>query len=179
MATGKRVAEIFDDQSVFVTGFSGFLGKVLVEKILFSTNVKKVYVLIRPLKGHSPHERLEKILQSPIYDRIRTTDDKILQKLVPVVGDLMNENLGLCDEDIQEISENVSIVFHCAATVKFDEILRVSVQMNLIGTKELIKLCHKMDKLIVCSFTAALARIDFLNHFSQLYIQVQLMQIVI
>jgi len=148
MVASKRVTEIFKDQSVFVTGFSGFLGKVLVEKLLFSTDVKTVYVLIRPLKGHKPHERLDKILESPIYDRIRTTDDRILRKLVPVAGDLMHENLGLNQEDIDVLSQNVSIVFHCAATVKFDEILRISVQMNLIGTRQLLALCHKMEKLI-------------------------------
>lgn len=153
MVASKRVAEVFKDQCVFVTGFSGFLGKVLVEKLLFSTDVKTVYVLIRPLKGHKPHERLDKILESPIYDRIRTTDDRVFRKLVPVAGDLMHENLGLSQEDIEELSKNVSIVFHCAATVKFDEILRISVQMNLIGTRQLLALCHKMEKLIVISLS--------------------------
>uniref|UniRef100_A0AC35GLT0 Fatty acyl-CoA reductase n=1 Tax=Panagrolaimus sp. PS1159 TaxID=55785 RepID=A0AC35GLT0_9BILA len=47
-----------------------------------------------------------------------------------------------------ELSENVNIVFHCAATVKFDDILRASVQMNLIGTRRLLALCHKMKNLI-------------------------------
>uniref|UniRef100_A0AC34QVW2 Fatty acyl-CoA reductase n=1 Tax=Panagrolaimus sp. JU765 TaxID=591449 RepID=A0AC34QVW2_9BILA len=148
MVTKKRVTEVFQNQTIFVTGFSGFLGKVLVEKLLFSTNVSKIYVLIRPLKGHKPQERLDKILTSPIYDRIRTTDDQIFKKLVPIAGDLMHENLGMSQQDIEELCQNVSIVFHCAATVKFDEILRVSVQMNLIGTRQLLAICHKMTKLI-------------------------------
>jgi fatty acyl-CoA reductase len=143
-----RVAEVYENQSVFVTGASGFLGKVLVEKLLYSTNVKNIYCLIRPLKGHPAKERLEKMLHSPIYDRIRQTDVQLFQKLIAVSGDLMHEDLGLSENEMTQICENVSIVFHCAATVKFDEILRVSVQMNLIGTQRLLALCHKIKNLI-------------------------------
>ena len=146
------VAEVFEDKCVFVTGASGFLGKVLVEKLLYSTNVKTIYLLIRPLKGHPAKERLDKILHSPVYDRIRETDVSLFQKLVPVSGDLMEEDLGLSQAEMLTLCENVGIVFHCAATVKFDEILRISVQMNLIGTQRLVALCHKMRKLIVSLF---------------------------
>lgn len=52
MDSGLKVAEAFADQSVLVTGASGFLGKVLVEKLLYSVpHINKIYVLIRPLKG--------------------------------------------------------------------------------------------------------------------------------
>uniref|UniRef100_A0A7E5A1W6 Fatty acyl-CoA reductase n=1 Tax=Panagrellus redivivus TaxID=6233 RepID=A0A7E5A1W6_PANRE len=145
---GSRVADVYANRSVFVTGASGFLGKVMLEKLLFSTNVKAIYVLIRPLKGHTAKERLDSILKSPIFDRIRETDSSAFQKLKPVTGDLMNECLGLSEEDQNEIFENVSIVFHCAATVRFDEAIRVSVRMNLVGTQRLIALCHKIKNLI-------------------------------
>jgi fatty acyl-CoA reductase len=144
----NSVADVYTDKCVFVTGASGFLGKVLVEKLLYSTNVKSIYVLIRPLKGHPAKERLEKMLHSPIFDRIRQTDVQLFQKLIAVSGDLMHEDLGLNESETFELSENVNIVFHCAATVKFDDILRASVQMNLIGTRRLLALCHKMKNLI-------------------------------
>lgn len=65
----------------------------------------------------------------------------------------MEESLGLSPADEKLLCEVVSIVFHCAATVKFDEILRVSVQMNVIGTQRLVALCHKMSKLTVNVFS--------------------------
>ncbi|KAH7724479.1 male sterility protein [Aphelenchoides avenae] len=149
MVTGSRVADTFADRSIFVTGASGFLGKVLVEKLLYSVpDIKKIYVLIRPLKGHSPRDRLDKLLQVPIFDRIRQRDESAFKKLIPVAGDLMEEELGLSQADTQLLCDDVSIVFHCAATVKFDEALRVSVKMNVVGTRRLIALCHKMPKLI-------------------------------
>ncbi len=39
--------------------FAGFLGKVIVEKLLRDTDVNKVYLLIRTKKGVAPYERLE------------------------------------------------------------------------------------------------------------------------
>ncbi|KAI6187818.1 Fatty acyl-CoA reductase [Aphelenchoides besseyi] len=148
MDAGLCVADTFANRSVFVTGASGFLGKVLIEKLLFSNpHINQIYVLIRPLKGHGPRDRLNKILQSPIFQRIREKDDELLKKLVPISGDLMEEGLGLSPADEKLLCETVSIVFHCAATVKFDEVLRVSVQMNVIGTQRLVALCHKMSKL--------------------------------
>lgn len=61
----------------------------------------------------------------------------------------MSEGLGLSPADETLLSDAVSVVFHCAATVKFDEELKVAVTMNVIGTQRLVALCHKMPKLIV------------------------------
>lgn len=50
--------------SVLITGASGFLGKVLLEKLLFSLpRIARIYLLIRPLKGQEPKDRLEKLLE--------------------------------------------------------------------------------------------------------------------
>lgn len=45
-------------------------------------------------------------------------------KIVPVKGDIAEENLGMSDEDWEMLQENVEIVFHSAATVRFDEDLK-------------------------------------------------------
>lgn len=47
------------------------------------------------------------------------------------------------------LCRNVSIVFHSAATVKFDEKLKLSVTINMLGTKRLVELCHRMMSLDV------------------------------
>ncbi|CAF5050101.1 unnamed protein product, partial [Rotaria socialis] len=38
-------------------------------------------------------------------------------------------------------------VFHSAATVRFQEPLRLAIQMNVASVKKLLALCHKMKKL--------------------------------
>lgn len=60
--------------------------------------------------------------------------------------------LGVSASDIKVLGDSVSIVFHSAATVKFDEALKSAVEMNLKGTMRLIELCRKMERLEVCFF---------------------------
>nr|CAD2137148.1 unnamed protein product [Meloidogyne enterolobii] len=144
-----NISEYYEGVSVLITGASGFLGKVLLEKLVFSQpKLNKIYLLLRPLNGEAPHLRLSKILESPLFSRIRCKDENRLERmLVPICGDLMQEDLGLSCEDQETLANEVSIVFHCAATVKFDEALRASIQMNVIGTQRLTALCRRMKQL--------------------------------
>jgi fatty acyl-CoA reductase len=43
--------------------------KVLVEKLLRTTNVKRLYLLIRPKRGVNTAARLEQLLASRLFDR--------------------------------------------------------------------------------------------------------------
>ena len=46
--------DFYREKTILVTGTTGFLGKVLLEKILYSlSEVRRVYVLIRNKKGSS------------------------------------------------------------------------------------------------------------------------------
>nr|CAI5818132.1 unnamed protein product [Callosobruchus analis] len=45
------------------------------------------------------------------------------------------------------LERTVNVVFHSAATVKFDEKLKLSVTINLVGTRRLVELCKRMDHL--------------------------------
>lgn len=48
MASGNTIADFFEDRSVFITGSTGFVGKVLVEKLLRSCpKIKRLYLLMR------------------------------------------------------------------------------------------------------------------------------------
>ncbi|XP_050411119.1 fatty acyl-CoA reductase 1 [Patella vulgata] len=142
------ISEFYAGQTLLITGCTGFMGKVLLEKLLRSCpEIERIYVLIRSKRGQSATERLETLLKSKLFDKVRNETINIQSKIVPVCGDIVEEKLGLSDEDIQTLSQQVSVVFHSAATVKFDEELRLSLQMNVIGVKSLIELCHKFKKL--------------------------------
>ncbi|CAJ0943306.1 unnamed protein product, partial [Mesorhabditis belari] len=155
MSSHRRIEDVLADRSVFVTGFTGFLGKVLVEKLIYSVpKIKKVYCLIRPQKGHSPNDRLQKILESTLFNRIRSVNPGILSKIHAVAGDLTEDGLGLNQHDHQEICDNVHVVFHCAATVRFDEPLQDAVQMNLMGTARIVALCHSIHNLLCLMHTS-------------------------
>ena len=166
------IAGFYRDRSIFITGATGFMGKVLVEKLLrCCPSVKTLYLLMRPKSGNDIRTRLEelistkvwidfaiflslngyitRVLLTQVFDNLRRDSPELINKLVPIAGDMSLPSLGVSASDTKILSDNVSIVFHSAATVKFDEALKSAVEMNLKGTMRLIELCRKMDRLDV------------------------------
>ena len=113
-----------------------------------STNVRKLYLLIRPKKGVATEGRLQSLLQSSVFDTIKKTDSSLLDKVEAVNGDITEEHLGIDDESRRLLIENVNIVFHSAATVRFDEELKKSVAMNIEAVASIIDLAKQMKHLV-------------------------------
>ena len=53
----------------------------------------------------------------------------------------------MSDRDKMELREEVNVVFHSAASIKFDDELSKAVTMNVRGTKELMDLAKGMGNL--------------------------------
>ncbi|XP_076257201.1 putative fatty acyl-CoA reductase CG5065 isoform X1 [Rhynchophorus ferrugineus] len=70
-----------------------------------------------------------------------------MNKIKVLTGDVSMPNLGLTDQDLRYLLENVDIVFHSAATVKFNEKLKDAVMLNTLATKHLLEICSQMKKL--------------------------------
>lgn len=70
-----------------------------------------------------------------------------LKKVVPVVGEMDAVNMGFSDETLKELRENVNIIFHVAATIKFNTHLRVAILTNLTGTLRCIEFGKSLKKL--------------------------------
>lgn len=66
--TGRHaIKDFYDDSTILVTGGTGFLGKVLIEKILRTClNVQCVYILLRTKKGLSSDQRYAELIQNPV-----------------------------------------------------------------------------------------------------------------
>lgn len=65
---GSDVQEFFRDATIFITGGTGFMGKMLIEKLSRSCpHLKHIYLLIRNKKGKAVSERIDAIFE----DRVR------------------------------------------------------------------------------------------------------------
>lgn len=71
-----------------------------------------------------------------------------MNKIFPVKGDVGLPELGLQSEDRDMLLQRVNIVFHSAATVRFNESLKIAVNLNTMGTERMLDLCKRMTNLI-------------------------------
>ena len=49
------IKKFYEGKTILVTGTTGFMGKVVLEKFIRMINFKKIFVLIRPKQGMTLH----------------------------------------------------------------------------------------------------------------------------
>lgn len=126
------------------------MGKAIIDKLLRSCHdIETIYLLVRPKKGKDVHTRLEEIFDDPVFARLRSEVPKFRHKIVAIPGDCSLAGLGLKLNDRQTLIQHVNIVFHVAATVRFDEKLRQAVGINVHGTRDILDICSHMEQLKV------------------------------
>ncbi|XP_076259562.1 putative fatty acyl-CoA reductase CG8306 isoform X1 [Rhynchophorus ferrugineus] len=144
------VNDWYKDRNIFITGGTGFIGKVLIEKLLRSCpNVGNIYLLIRGKKGKGLQERLEEMLSGPLFDLLKETNPKALNKIVPISGDITKKGLGLSDEDRQLLIERINVIFNVAASVRFDDCLEQAILINVRSAQEMALLALQMKSIKV------------------------------
>lgn len=146
-----NIQEFFRGRIVFVTGATGFMGKVLIEKLVRSCpGIGKICILVRHKQGKDKEARIKEILKVKLFDTIKNQKPGLMEeKLLPMLGDMTELRLGLSDEDYDFLVKNVSVVFHVAASVRFDESIRDATIMNVRGTREVVQLAKNMKNLKV------------------------------
>lgn len=68
-------------------------------------------------------------------------------KVVPVVGELTAENFAFEDSVLQDLRQNVQIIFHSAATIKFNTALKSAIEINVVGTQRTLELAKSLHHL--------------------------------
>ncbi|KAE8742631.1 hypothetical protein FOCC_FOCC011855, partial [Frankliniella occidentalis] len=138
-AMPSAVADFYKGADVLVTGATGFVGVALLEKLLRGCpDVGNIYCLMRPKRGKDISV-FEKLIEKQGSD--------VFKKIIPVAGEIGEENLGLSPEDRKTLQANVQVAFHCAATLDFEANLKTTVTINLLGTRRIVELCSGMKKL--------------------------------
>ncbi|XP_075227257.1 fatty acyl-CoA reductase wat-like [Lycorma delicatula] len=139
------IQQFYEKETILITGGTGFLGKVIIEKIMRSCqNFQKLYLIVRPKKDKDQRERLKEQFDNFIYSKVNPLAK---EKVSLIIGDCSKPMLGLSNTDQQELQENVTIIIHSAATVRFNEKLKRAVAINVIATRDLLILSNQMKKL--------------------------------
>ena len=65
--TMPTVAEFYRGRDIFLTGGTGFIGKVFIEKLLRSCpEMGDIYMLVRPRRNQTVHDRLKKMFKEKV-----------------------------------------------------------------------------------------------------------------
>ena len=82
MFSVSNISQFYEGRSIFITGATGFMGKVLVEKLLRSCpGIKCLYLLMRPNKvNNNNDDRLNDLITSKVRMNFNNIHD-ILPRL--------------------------------------------------------------------------------------------------
>lgn len=64
--TITRINDFYSNSIILITGGTGFVGKVLIQKLLSAFEVQKIYMLIRCKDNMTVEQRLEKFLNESV-----------------------------------------------------------------------------------------------------------------
>ncbi|XP_057692440.1 fatty acyl-CoA reductase 1 isoform X1 [Corythoichthys intestinalis] len=143
-----NIPEYYAGKNVLITGATGFMGKVMLEKLLRSCpGVNAVYVMVRSKAGQSPQARITDMISSKLFDRLRDEQPCFAEKIIAVSSDLTKPELDMSKENQRLLADVIDIVFHCAATIRFNEPLKDAMQLNVLATQKMLALAHKMKHL--------------------------------
>ena len=102
-------------------------------------------------RGVETEVRLQQLMSAKIFDKLKESQTGRLSSVEVVTGDITKEQFGLSQPDMDKLCEEVEVVFHSAATIKFDEKLTEAVKLNVGAVYTLMELCKLMKKLQVIS----------------------------
>ncbi|XP_028039317.1 fatty acyl-CoA reductase wat-like [Bombyx mandarina] len=163
----SAVRQFYAGTTALITGGTGFIGKQLIEKLLRSCDVKRIYILMKSKKGKSMPERLQSQFNEPVYDNLRSQQPDFARKVIPVEGDISELGVGLNDEDRMKLAQEVNVIFHVAATTRFEEPLKKATFINVRGTREIMKLakcCKDLRSFVHVSTAFSNATKSRINH---------------
>ena len=123
-------------ESIFITGFPGFIAGRLVERLARSET--QFFLLVQS-------EFVDKAMAE--ITEIAEFTNTPLESYVIVEGDITKPNLGIDDEDLETIQFETTDVFHLAAVYDLAVAKNVADTVNLEGTKNVNDLVRSLKNL--------------------------------
>lgn len=125
--------------AALLTGATGFVGGELLLRMM-ARDEQAILCLVRAESQTAADARGEKCL-THLLGRPPRAEEAARVEWIP--ADLEKPNAGLTDEDRDRITESVSEIFHCAASVEFDLDLEDAHRINVEGVEKLLALARR------------------------------------
>lgn len=152
-ARNLSVCTALSGKRVFLTGTTGFLAKVVLEKLIRSVpDVERLILLIRGGHGNSggasAQERFEReIATSSVFEKLRAEKPGYLErffddKVECITGEVTEAGFGISAARFVELAGRVDVVINVAASVNFREPLDQALMINALSLHHLTALAR-------------------------------------
>ncbi|GIY24851.1 fatty acyl-CoA reductase 1 [Caerostris darwini] len=150
-----QVADFYEGKSILLTGASGYLGVILLETLLRCfPGIRSIYILLREKRGVQPECRKEQIFKKKIFTKLKEKQTGVLKKVHVIAGDVTLPRIGMSQVDFLKVIQEVTIVFHVAASISFMKPLRFMLKHNAKALDYVIDLCKELKKIDVLVYTS-------------------------
>lgn len=155
--SSSKVLEQLRGKHVLITGTTGFLGKVVLEKLIRAVpDIGGVHLLIRGNARHpDAHSRfLAEIATSSVFDRLRQENGEAFEvfleeRLHCVTGEATQPGFGLQPEAFRKLADSIDAVINSAASVNFREELDKALSINTLCLENIAELARQNQSLAV------------------------------
>jgi long-chain acyl-CoA synthetase len=147
------VRQAMSGKNILLIGFTGFIGKVWVAKILRDLpEIGKIYLLIRNQRSTTADRRFEKIVEeSPIFDEFYERHKEELpqylsDKIEIICGDTTLPGLGLAPDVKRRLASQLDLIVNSSGLTDFNPDLRLALSINVDGTINILDFMRECAK---------------------------------
>ncbi|XP_015598049.1 fatty acyl-CoA reductase wat [Cephus cinctus] len=145
---GSVIRNFYTDQIIFITDPTSLLGEIIVEKLLrCCSQLKKLYILFKDTGGMTVQDEMKKYFESSAFDTLRNKIPDFYDKIVPIKGNLLAEDIALSGNDKNDIIDNVNFIIHNASANQFGDTVKSILQLNVLGTKRILDIAKDCENL--------------------------------
>jgi thioester reductase-like protein len=136
-----------NEKNILITGVTGNLGSELLKSILLADKGRKtkLFLLIRAKNKNHAEERINnlfKFLFKSKYKSFLNSNIKVL------IGDVSKVKFGLRNYDYDTLTRQIDLIYHAAASTRFQDPLPTQIISNVTGTKRILDLVAQSKKVV-------------------------------
>ncbi len=141
----SRTRQLLAGKHILLTGTTGFVGKLVLEKLLRQTpEVGGVYLLIR---GDARARFQAEIAASSVFESLKRSEPERFGALCSsrvhcIAGEITEPRFGLSRREFRALAERIDAIVNCAASVNFREELDRALTINTLSLQYLAELAE-------------------------------------
>lgn len=148
----QTVSDSLEGKTLLLTGATGFVAKVFLEKAIRTTpRIRKIYLLIRDGESRAEGRAEIDVFSSKIFDRVKSEmgswfADFVNEKVAVACGDTSLRRLGMNDETYLRLLSEVDLVVNAAASTDFMNQIDRAVKTNTLSIANLTEFVSQSGK---------------------------------